>query len=62
MERIADAETSLGKLVESIEGGSETARKAIDLYNKLAPLFGMLPIPNPIPKPDKVAPSQGKHV
>jgi len=62
VERITDAETSLSKLVESIEGGSETARKAIDLYNKLAPLFDMPPIPNPIHKPDKVAPSQGKHV
>ncbi len=48
---IADAETSLGKLAKSIEGGSETARKAIDLYNKLAPLFGMPPTPNPTPKP-----------
>ncbi|WP_176722277.1 COR domain-containing protein, partial [Candidatus Thiosymbion oneisti] len=41
VDKIADAQTSLGKLVKAVAGGSETTRKAIELYNKLAPLFGM---------------------
>lgn len=41
VDKIADAETSLGRLVKSIEGGAATARKAIALYDKLGPLFGL---------------------
>jgi len=58
VDKIADTQTSLGKLVKSIEGGSETARKAIELYNRLGPLCGMPPVPNLIPKPGKIAPNQ----
>ncbi|WP_133510632.1 COR domain-containing protein [Candidatus Thiosymbion oneisti] len=53
VDKIADAQTSLGKLVKAVAGSAETAHMAIELYNKLAPLFGMPPIPNPIPKSDK---------
>jgi hypothetical protein len=50
MEGVIDAESTLGKLVASLDNGPQTARKAIDLYNRLAPLLGGPPIPNPFGK------------
>jgi hypothetical protein len=47
VEKIADTQSALGKLVKSAEGGAETARRAVDIYNRLAPLFGGVPVPNP---------------
>ena len=51
VEQIGDAESRLGRLIKRIEGGGDTARQAIDLYNRLAPFCGLSPVPNPFAKP-----------
>lgn len=47
VEKIADTESALGKLLKSVEGGTETAGRAVDLYSKLGPLLGAPPLPHP---------------
>jgi len=52
VETIADAGTGLGKLVKTIEGGAETARKSIDIYTTgSAPCAGCRRSPTRFPNP-----------